>query len=106
VSVPQEEIEAAAAAIANARGARRGVPAVANILEVLQGFAGGKLYREVMQDAEAALEAAARVREANRLKNCKHDRAHGSGMLGGPDGYIDWHCDDCGKSWRAGAVSP
>lgn len=61
--IPQKEIEAAAAAIANARGGRRGAPAVSNILEMLKKISGGKLYREVMEDAEAALEAATLVRE-------------------------------------------
>lgn len=57
------EIEAAAAAIANARGARRGAPALSNILEVLRRISGGKLYREVMEDAQAALEAAELARQ-------------------------------------------
>jgi hypothetical protein len=50
----QKEIRAAAAAIANARGNRRGVPVISNILEVLPK----KLVDEVMEDAEAALDAA------------------------------------------------
>lgn len=60
----EDEIRAAAAAIANARGARRGAPAVANILDVLDELMGGKLYREVMEDAAAALAAAELVRES------------------------------------------
>lgn len=47
-------IEAAAAAIANARGGRRGVPEIVNILDMLPE----KLRDEVPQDAEAALKAA------------------------------------------------
>lgn len=47
------QIEAAAAAIANARGGRRGVPPITNVLELLPE----KLRREVMEDAEAALAA-------------------------------------------------
>lgn len=62
MSAPKE-IEAAAAAIANARGGRRGAPAISNIIEVLQKISGGKLYREAMEDAEAALDAAEKVRE-------------------------------------------
>lgn len=62
VMVEQAEIKAAAAAIANARGARRGAPAISNVLDILQAIAGGKLYREVMEDAKAALEAAERER--------------------------------------------
>jgi hypothetical protein len=54
----ETEIEAAAAAIANARGGRRGAPAVSNILELLRRIQGGKLFDEVMEDARAALEAA------------------------------------------------
>jgi hypothetical protein len=57
------EIKVAAAAIANARGGRRGAPPVNNILEVLEAVAGGKLLVEVMADAAAALEAAERARE-------------------------------------------
>lgn len=53
-----EKIEAAATAIANARGARRGMPPIVNILEMLKGMKDGKLYRELMEDARAALEAA------------------------------------------------
>lgn len=47
-------IEAAAAAIANARGGRRGVPEIVNILDMLPE----KLRDEVLEDAEAALKAA------------------------------------------------
>ncbi|MEW6626890.1 MAG: hypothetical protein AB1431_08895 [Pseudomonadota bacterium] len=53
-------IEAAAAAIANARGSRRGVPAVSNILPMLARVLP-KLHAEVMEDAEAALRAAGAV---------------------------------------------
>jgi hypothetical protein len=53
-------IEAAAAAIANARGSRRGVPAVSNILPTLERLLP-KLHAEVMEDAEAALRAAGAV---------------------------------------------
>jgi len=60
--ISRQEIEAAATAIANNRGARRGAAAVDNILEVLERLADGKLYREVMEDAQAALEAAGRAR--------------------------------------------
>lgn len=54
VTISQEMIEAAAAAIANARGGRRGAPAFRNILAVLPE----KLRDEVLEDAEAALKAA------------------------------------------------
>lgn len=57
-------IEAIASALANARGARHGMPPVKNVLAMLESVSGGKLVREVTEDAEAvlsALEAAAAV---------------------------------------------
>jgi len=45
----------AAAAIANARAARRGGPAITNVLDILPP----KLFAEVVEDAMAALDAAA-----------------------------------------------
>lgn len=45
----------AAAAIANARAGRRGAPAIANVLDILPP----KLFAEVVEDAMAALDAAA-----------------------------------------------
>jgi hypothetical protein len=56
--VTEEMVETGAAAIANARGARRGAPAVSNILAMLKHIKGGKLYDELMEDSRAALEAA------------------------------------------------
>lgn len=53
-TITREMIEAAAAAIANARGGRRGVPEIVNILDMLPE----KLRDEVLEDAEAALNAA------------------------------------------------
>lgn len=49
----EQTIRLAAAAIANARGARRGAPEIQNVLDILPD----KLRREVMEDAEAALKA-------------------------------------------------
>src|SRR5258706_15194501 len=46
------------------------------------------------------LEAAERVRENERIRNCKHINKHGSGMIGGSDPHMNWSCDDCGKVWR------
>ena len=51
-------IIAAAAAIANARGGRRGMPTITNILDVLPQ----NLVDEVMEDAEQALKAADALR--------------------------------------------
>lgn len=48
------QIRSAAAAIANARGGRKGVPVISNILDVLPP----KLVDEVLEDAKAALDAA------------------------------------------------
>jgi malic enzyme len=53
-TITREMIEAAAAAIANARGGRRGAPEIRNVLEILPA----KLKAEVLEDAEAALTAA------------------------------------------------
>jgi len=54
----QERVRRAAAAIANARAMRRGAPPISNVLVLLERVAGGKLLREVLEDAEAALAAA------------------------------------------------
>ena len=48
-------LRGAAAAIANARAGRRGAPAIANVLDILPP----KLFDEVVEDAMAALDAAA-----------------------------------------------
>jgi hypothetical protein len=53
VSEMVERVERAAAAIANARGGRRGMPPIKNILAVLPQ----KLVDEVMDDARAVLAA-------------------------------------------------
>jgi hypothetical protein len=53
MEIKREIIEAAAAAIANARIMRRGSPAWVNVLDKLPE----KLRAEVMEDARAALEA-------------------------------------------------
>lgn len=64
MATPQE-IEAAAAGIANARGARRGVPEISNILDLLEKMPGRKLYDEVMDDADAALKAVEKLRRSD-----------------------------------------
>lgn len=50
----EKAVKAAAAAIANSRGGRRGVPPITNILDLLPA----KLLEDVMEDARAAIEAA------------------------------------------------
>lgn len=49
----QATVDKAAAAIANARGGRRGAPAIVNVLDILPP----KLKQEVREDAEDALKA-------------------------------------------------
>lgn len=53
-NLPKRIVDAAAAAIANARIMRRGAPAISNVLDILPK----KLRDEVEADAEAALDAA------------------------------------------------
>jgi hypothetical protein len=60
-----DEIESAASAIINARGMRRGVPSIGNVLAILPA----DLKAEVMEEAEAALKAAevAHVRQGGGM---------------------------------------
>ncbi|MBE7203885.1 MAG: hypothetical protein INR70_39665 [Parafilimonas terrae] len=55
-AITREMIEAAAAAIANARAGRRGSPPISNVLEMLEQLSP-KLLAELVEDAEAALGA-------------------------------------------------
>lgn len=60
----EEKIRVAAAAIANERGGRRGAPPITNILELLERMDRTKrsnLLQEVLEDAEAALDAVAKA---------------------------------------------
>ena len=59
-----EVILAGAAAIANARGNRRGVPTITNILDVLPA----RLREECIEDATAALQAMDQLRLRNVAK--------------------------------------
>jgi hypothetical protein len=52
-TLPSDEIRAAAVAIANMRGGRRGVPPITNVLEMLPKH----LAEEVLEDAAVALGA-------------------------------------------------
>lgn len=52
--ITSDQVKRAAAAIANARGGRRGMPAITNVLDILPD----NLLQEVREDARAALEAA------------------------------------------------
>ncbi len=63
----EAQIKAAASAIANTRAARRGAPAVTNVLDMLKVIKGGKLYDEVMEDAKAALTAAENANQRDEL---------------------------------------
>jgi hypothetical protein len=68
-AIPQPAVEAAAAAIANARAMRRGSPPVSTVLELLKASPRlQKLHDEVMEDAECALDAAG---VAELLAACK-----------------------------------
>jgi hypothetical protein len=66
--VTEQEVEAAATAIANRRGLYHGVPQIANVLEMLARANRGRLVLELLSDGRAALEAAERIRteESNR----------------------------------------
>jgi hypothetical protein len=55
----EQMILKAAAALANARGMRRGVPSMTNILDVLKGGKLRDLYDEVVDEATQALDAIA-----------------------------------------------
>lgn len=56
------KIKSAAAAIANARAGRRGAPPIVNVLDILPE----RLRDEVMEDAEAALEASGSIERSPR----------------------------------------
>jgi hypothetical protein len=47
--------EQVAAALANCRGGRNGVPPVKNVLDMLRAVKGGRLVDEVMEDSRAAI---------------------------------------------------
>lgn len=71
---------------------------------VFEAFGAVKLdYRSPKRLDEAAGIVAEFVMAAlarDRIENCKHQRANGSGSLGS-DGSskMSWRCQDCGKSW-------
>lgn len=60
----ETQISQAATAIANARGGRRGVPEISNILEILPP----KLRQEVREDASAALQAVSIPEDLERTR--------------------------------------
>lgn len=68
----QAEFIAAAAAIANARAMRRGILPKENVLDLLRPFGGGQLYREVLEDATAALLAAEQARHKT-IRAARHE---------------------------------
>lgn len=64
-----ERTKLVASALANARGARNGVPAVANVLELLQASPRlRKLYDEVIEDAHSAIRIADETSGAAELR--------------------------------------
>ncbi len=65
-SISDTAVEAGAAAIANARASRRGVPPISNILVFLRTRPILRhLYEEAIDDARAAIAAADAVREGD-----------------------------------------
>lgn len=81
----EAQVRAAAAAIANARAGRRGVPPIVNVLELLERTLP-KLYREVIEDARAALEAAHVDRVATALEESVKLQSHYAELLNMYDG--------------------
>lgn len=66
--IPDAAVEAAAAAIANARAIRRGVPSMSNVLVFLRTNPTlAHLYDEVMEDARVAIAAADAIRSEDAL---------------------------------------
>jgi hypothetical protein len=59
-----EMVERVAAAICNRRAGRRGMPSVANVVEMLRSIGGGTLVDEAMDDAHAAIAAMREPSEA------------------------------------------
>jgi hypothetical protein len=78
-AITREMIEAAATAIANARGGRQGAPEIRNVLAILPQ----KLKDEVLEDAEAALTAA-----LSRQEDASRDDALTAGIKAGIEAAI------------------
>lgn len=76
-SISPDMIQRAAAAIANARGMRRGAPAITNILAILPD----KLKAEVLEDAEEALKAGLAGSIFDRFLNAEQRAAKLAGEL-------------------------
>lgn len=75
-------LRAAAAAIANERGGRHGLPPIANVLDLLPQ----KLLDEVLEDARAALEAAGYERVHVALQESLKLQSHYAELLNMHDG--------------------
>lgn len=96
IFVPREEpatidaqIRAAAAAIANTRGARRGAPPIANVLDLLPQ----KLLHEIVEEAKTAVEAAQAVSGHGELLTCLRLATHELNAIRARDGapqHIEW----------------
>ncbi len=78
----KEQIELAAAAIANERGGRRGMPPIANVLELLPD----KLRDEVTEDAAAALDAVGLGELCDALAESVKLQSHYAELLNMHDG--------------------
>lgn len=81
----EEQIEVAAAAIANARAGRRGMPPVSNVLEILE-MLPGKLLEEVREDARAALDAVSFAELEDALRESVKLQSHYAKLLNMHDG--------------------
>lgn len=81
----EEQINLAAAAIANARGGRRGMPAISNVMELLE-MLPGNLRQEVTEDAEAALDAVSFAEIKFALDESVKLQAHYADLLNMHDG--------------------
>jgi hypothetical protein len=92
----REQIEAAAAAIANMRGGRRGVPPISNVLEALSD----KLRAEVIEDGEAALDAVSFGEIWHALEQSVKLQSHYAELLNAHDGGQRIGFDGAGE-WLA-----
>jgi hypothetical protein len=93
-------VRSAAAAIANNRGGRRGMPPIDNVLDLLPA----KLFCEVVEEAEAALDAAM-VREASVIVDAA-DRARLEQWIADLQSGLYVNCVYCGHRYGPGETTP
>jgi hypothetical protein len=96
------KVRAVAAAIANARGMRRGVPTITNILELIPKH----LVDEVTEDAEAAIEALKVIpcsgcsQKGEQLKDAVELLRRGVNMLH----RVGWEPGETDVEWQMAAA--